>query len=255
MLEPTGLIRYDAMCNAIVECERIDEVMGIRDTAKALKAYLHEAQNVEAELKVARIRLRAERRAGEILREMADGGQRAKSGDAGGGTDGKGVRPSVAPTLADLGISKYESSMFQKLAALPEDKFEAALACQKPLTAATIVGMFDPEDPKDWWKEYWKGMPEFVQEDLEPYRTLHVHFESAEDVEKFAQLIQQDISPKKASIWFPEADPPLRTKNRMYYIDFPRPETLEADVAFEDHRITSPVSPIGRWTTARSAEL
>ena len=111
MLEPTGLIRYHAMCNAIVECERIDEVMGIRDTAKALKAYLHEAQNVEAELKVARIRLRAERRAGEILREMADGGQRAKSGDAGGGTDGKGVRPSVAPTLADLGIEVARSSM------------------------------------------------------------------------------------------------------------------------------------------------
>ena len=74
-------------------------------------------------------------------------------------------------------------------------------------------------------------MPEFVEEDLEPYRTLHVHSEWAEDVE-IRKLIQQDISPKKASIWSPEADPPLRTKNRMYYIDFPRPETLEEDVAF-----------------------
>jgi len=27
-----------------------------------------------------------------------------KPGDAGGGTDGSGVRPSVSPTLADIGI-------------------------------------------------------------------------------------------------------------------------------------------------------
>lgn len=54
------------------------------------------------------------------------------------------------------------------------------------------------------WKQEWKDMPEFVQEDLTSYRKIIVHFKCKEDVDEFAKLIGQKISPKQPSICFPE---------------------------------------------------
>lgn len=55
-----------------------------------------------------------------------------------------------------------------------------------------------------WWDE-WQGMPEYVSEDLEPTKTLYVHFESLADLAAFATLVDQKIAPTTRSIWFPEA--------------------------------------------------
>jgi hypothetical protein len=54
------LIRYDAMCRAIAEAHAVDEVKDIRDKARALEMYAHQAQNTEAERQAAEIRFRAE---------------------------------------------------------------------------------------------------------------------------------------------------------------------------------------------------
>lgn len=58
----------------------------------------------------------------------------------------------------------------------------------------------------DWQKE-WKGMPEFVQEDLTSYRKIIVHFRNNEDVKRFSELLDQKITPKQPSLWFPEMQP------------------------------------------------
>lgn len=58
----------------------------------------------------------------------------------------------------------------------------------------------------DWQKE-WKGMPEFVQEDLTSHRKIIVHFRNNEDVKRFAELLGQKITPKQPSLWFPEMQP------------------------------------------------
>lgn len=58
----------------------------------------------------------------------------------------------------------------------------------------------------DWRDEEWAGMPEFVQEDLAPYRTLYVHFESQDAVLAFAALIGQRIGPRIRFIWYPKAE-------------------------------------------------
>ena len=67
------------------------------------------------------------------------------------------------------------------------------------------------------WKEHWKEMPEFVMNDESPQRTLRVHFRNQDDVDEFAKLIGQKISPKTKSIWHPQA------KNRIvsdkHYVD------------------------------------
>ncbi len=56
------------------------------------------------------------------------------------------------------------------------------------------------------WKEHWNDMPEFVQENLEPVQQIIVSFEKDEDVQKFAELIGQKITPNTKSLWFPEVD-------------------------------------------------
>ena len=55
------------------------------------------------------------------------------------------------------------------------------------------------------WKKYWKGMPEFNQEDLTPYKSIYVHFENEKDMQEFSKLVGQKILVTTQSIWYPKA--------------------------------------------------
>jgi len=50
--------------------------------------------------------------------------------------------------------------------------------------------------------EEWKGMPEFEQEQV-AYRSIHVHFRNENDIQEFAKLIDQRLTEKTRSIWYP----------------------------------------------------
>jgi hypothetical protein len=102
-----ALIGYETAKKALAEIYRIDEAKKIRDKAVAMQVYAQQAKDRQL-IDHATERKRAEIRAGELLAEMKVRGERAKPGDAGGGTDGGGVRPSVAPTLTDLGVTKTQ---------------------------------------------------------------------------------------------------------------------------------------------------
>jgi hypothetical protein len=56
------------------------------------------------------------------------------------------------------------------------------------------------------WTQQWHGMPEFVQQNLMPFKTVYVHFDNFDDVRKFAELINQTITMETKSLWFPKAD-------------------------------------------------
>lgn len=70
---------YERMVTAIAECERVDEAKDIRDKAVALEVYFRQAKNLEAERQAANVRLRAERRAGELMKELARAVAREKT--------------------------------------------------------------------------------------------------------------------------------------------------------------------------------
>jgi hypothetical protein len=56
------------------------------------------------------------------------------------------------------------------------------------------------------WKKEWQSMPEFIQEDLEPFQSILVHFETEEDRIEFSKLVNQKITSKTRFIWFPKVE-------------------------------------------------
>ena len=78
----TALVQFDAARQALALATSIDEVKEIRDKAEALRAYVRQqGEGLEMQNQCAEIKLRAERRAGEILseQERATGGGDMKS--------------------------------------------------------------------------------------------------------------------------------------------------------------------------------
>lgn len=121
----TQLIKYEAACRAIAECKAIDEVKGLADKAAAMQAYGRMANDRTLEVDAAEIRIRAERRLGEMLAaQKAEGGLNRGAATPSSAT-------SASPTLAAVGISHDLSSRAQKLAAVPEAEFEAELAAKR----------------------------------------------------------------------------------------------------------------------------
>jgi len=138
---PLNLTRYDAARSALAEAHRIDEVKDIHDKAAALQEYARQAKDPELIQYAAEIRLRAERRAGELLKEMAATGERDP-----GGRGRIELRP--ATQLSDLGITKTQSSRWQKLADLPAPDFEARVTETRSRLEHSLDKVSAPAPPK-----------------------------------------------------------------------------------------------------------
>jgi hypothetical protein len=138
-----ALVRYNAMCRAIDAAHKVDEVKDIRDKAVALQHYARQAQNTDAERQAAEIRLRAERKAGQLLKAMpkAKGGGDQKS-------DHRSSRSRGDPALKDLGITFDQSSQWQKLGALSQKEFDLAIgaAVLPPSTKGILRAVAPPPE-------------------------------------------------------------------------------------------------------------
>jgi hypothetical protein len=116
------LVLYQSAKEALAECKFTDEVKDWVDRAAATQAYARMAKDKGLEVDAAEIRIRAERRLGEMLAEQKVSG--------GMSTGAKGIGKSVVPTenrtptLAEVGIDKKLSARAQKTAAIPEPEFE-----------------------------------------------------------------------------------------------------------------------------------
>ena len=52
-------------------------------------------------------------------------------------------------------------------------------------------------------ENHWIDMPEFIQEKKEPFAQIIVRFDSEKDLNEFAEMISQKLTPKTKSIWHP----------------------------------------------------
>ena len=53
------------------------------------------------------------------------------------------------------------------------------------------------------WKQHWKGMPEFIQDKQTPYAKIIFRFENENDLQEFSKLINQKLTNKTKSAWYP----------------------------------------------------
>lgn len=133
MKQIATLVRYDAACHALAEAKASDEVMLIRDKADAMRAAAKIANNKQLEVDAAEIRIRAERRLGELLKEQKEtvglnAGKRGQlKGRDSSGSAKQEPPEDDRPTLAAAGIDKKLSARAQKLAAVPKAEFEQEL--------------------------------------------------------------------------------------------------------------------------------
>lgn len=106
---------------AIEQASTFDEVKQIIDKAEAVRRYVRaQGQCLEIQNHAAEVKLRAERKAGELLAVMEKnrGGGDQKSNHRSHDVIGD------APKLADMGIEPMQSHRWQKIASLPEPAFE-----------------------------------------------------------------------------------------------------------------------------------
>lgn len=190
MNAPTaGLIRYDAMCRAIDAAYEVDEVKDIRDKALAMEVYNRQAQNVENERRACEIRLRAERKVGQLRREEE------KATRLPSPRGGRQI-PKNKERRKELGISKKQDENWQKLATVPEELFEAALAGpEKPTTTGIMAKIAEtrkkPMDDNALW--VWGRLNDFARKGILDDSPERVWSEMEEhmraDIRRLAPLI------------------------------------------------------------------
>jgi len=110
----------------------LDEVKYIRDRAEALRIFAKSiGAATEASNRCAEVKLRAERRMGEELAkvEKQGPGEHWQEKRSHGAT-------AIPARLADLGISKSQSSRWQAVASIPAPAFESFITSAKEITTA-----------------------------------------------------------------------------------------------------------------------
>lgn len=119
------LAKIDKAKNFLMQATNLMEVNHVIAIASAAQTYARQVKaSTETMNQASAIRLRAERRLGELLK-VTEKNKGAKAGKT--GTKGKPALDPT-PTLAESGISKKLSSRAQELASVPEDEFEAAIS-------------------------------------------------------------------------------------------------------------------------------
>src|SRR5579864_1519482 len=116
----TALVRYEEACRAIANALAVDEIMQIRDQAEMLRAAARVTKNRDLEIKAIELRMRGERRLGEIIAR-----QKETTGLHKGGRPGQPSQEGIfRATLEEVGVTHKLSARAQKLAAVPKTEFE-----------------------------------------------------------------------------------------------------------------------------------
>ena len=135
--ELTLLTSADRM---LAEAKTVDEIKEIRDKSEVVKAYAKKARlGQDIVIQAATIKVRAERRLGQILRKtpLADSAPGNQHSHSDRSHDATGpVR------LKDLGITKSDSSRAQQIARLPKSTFDHHVAdCLNSRREPTTAGL------------------------------------------------------------------------------------------------------------------
>lgn len=90
---------------------------------------------------------------------------------------------------------------------------------QDETTLADFLGMEDDEGTER--EKLWVGMPEFVQKDNPPFKTIYLHFRNEQDFNEFVSKYgavddEQTITKKTKSMWYPHLDKDENSLKRWF---------------------------------------
>lgn len=142
---------YEQAVLALAQCEAIDECKEWADKAAALASYARQAEDLELEHRAARIRARAMRRAGELLKQVdGRGGDRTKNDAA------DSFALTQKQMARDAGMSERQQVTAVRIANIPEPDFERQIEASNPPTITTLAEQGtqkrEAPDPETWLK-------------------------------------------------------------------------------------------------------
>lgn len=146
---------YENAKAALANCAQIDECKDWADKAAALASYAKQAEDLELERMAARIRARAMRRAGELLKQIepSKGGRPSETRDA--------ADPSFEPTSRKeageaAGMSGRQIKTAIRVANVPEPEFTKQVESSTPPTLTTLAEQGkhrrEAPNPEAWLK-------------------------------------------------------------------------------------------------------
>tara|TARA_R110000822_G_C15317873_1_gene493396 strand:+ start:1405 stop:2088 length:684 start_codon:yes stop_codon:yes gene_type:complete len=124
---------YEAAKAALANCVSIDECKDWADKAQALASYAKQANDDEMMRQSTRIRDRAIRRCGELLKQIEPQQGRRTDKEPSGGA------PTRLQVASDAGMSKDQMHTAIRVANVPAADFERQVESPKPPTATTLA--------------------------------------------------------------------------------------------------------------------
>jgi N6-adenosine-specific RNA methylase IME4 len=122
-----ALEKFDETVHAVQTSDSVEYTKNIRDMSAAARTFALQAKDPEMLERATEIRLRAERRCGQILTAMRDRAERDQG--MGGIRIGQGYLK--LPTLKSMGINKNQSSRWQVRGSMSDEEFEVAVQLAK----------------------------------------------------------------------------------------------------------------------------
>lgn len=129
--------RYEAAKAAISECAQIDECKEWANKAEALASYARQAKDDALERTAQQIKVRAIRRAGDLLKEI----EKAKNQHEKSRRAKVGAVPSRKEAARSAGLSERQQKEAIRIASIPKEKFEKEVESEKPPTVARFSAM------------------------------------------------------------------------------------------------------------------
>lgn len=251
-----AFLELDRARKALAEAETLPEITSLVDRAEVMRVAARKAKlSLEAQNDWAEYKLDTERKAGTMLKQMdlprgarpdrIEQGE-SKAGDWSNDTtnnwsnDTTNSDSSPAPRLADIGITKHQSSAWQRLADLPEEDYEGykaeARAKGKEITEAGAVRIAKHREREKTKYEQAAKFAEVVQE--QPKIAL-ASWEDWLPGEAICDLLitdppystdVEDIA-SFASAWLPIALDKVKSSGRAYVCIGAYPDELAAYLA------------------------
>lgn len=216
-MSDTALAKLSAARALLTECRTVMEAKGVADAAEAARVYLERTNASVATVNQAtEVRLLAERQMGVFLKTTPKNG-----GAKGVGKSAvKGVDRTQPRTLAQIGITKNESSQAQKLADVPEEEFKERIAVAQASggkLTRSAVSRAPAEPPKPIvgaGDTHGHKVMRAIFAEVDRIRKTGVHVDKDMTLEVGAKIINAMPAPKAASTE-KSADNPFGDRNEI----------------------------------------